>query len=86
MTPDPIVEEVRRHRMEHTQYFGGNLNLICQDFRRIQRESGIQVVRRSPKLLKPRSGNAMAEAFEILSHSFETGQPDLAARHDEHQP
>ena len=23
---DPIVEEVRRHRMEHTRKFGGDLN------------------------------------------------------------
>jgi hypothetical protein len=83
---DPIVEEVRRHRMEHTKKFGGDLKLICDDLRRIQQESGVQVVRRSPKLLGPRSGNAMAEAFEILSHTFDTGKPDLSARHDEHQP
>lgn len=24
--------------------------------------------------------------YEILSHSYETGETDLAARHDEHQP
>jgi len=36
---DPIVEEVRRHRMEHTRKFGGNLKLIGEDLRRIQRES-----------------------------------------------
>lgn len=48
---DPIVEEVRRHRMEHTRKFGGDLNLIYEDLRRIQRESGCQVVRRPPKLL-----------------------------------
>jgi hypothetical protein len=83
---DPIVEEVRRHRMEHTQKFGGDLKLICDDLRRIQRESGGQVVRRSPKLLKPQSGNATAEAFDILSRSFGSGQTDLAAKHDEHQP
>jgi len=50
---DPIVEEVRRYRMEHTRKFGGDLNRICEDFRRIQRESGCQVVRRPPKLLPP---------------------------------
>jgi hypothetical protein len=82
---DPIVEEVRRYRMEHTKKFGGDLKLICDDLRRIQKESGIQVVRRSPKLLKPQPSSAMAEAFEILSHSFESGQHDLAARHNEHQ-
>jgi hypothetical protein len=50
---DPIVSEVRRHRMEHTRKFGGDLKLICEDLRRIQRESGYQVVHRSPKLLPP---------------------------------
>ncbi|MBU4273659.1 MAG: hypothetical protein KKA28_17495 [Planctomycetes bacterium] len=50
---DPIVEEVRRHRMEHTRKFGGDLKLICEDLRRIQRESGCRVVRRPPKLLPP---------------------------------
>ena len=29
---DPIVDEVRRHRMEHTREFGGDLKLICEDF------------------------------------------------------
>ncbi|APW58655.1 antitoxin family protein [Paludisphaera borealis] len=28
----------------------------------------------------------MAAVYEILSHSYETGETDLAARHDEHQP
>ena len=51
---DPIVEEVRRHRMEHTRKFGGDLNLICEDLRRIQRESGYEVVCRPPKLLAPK--------------------------------
>jgi hypothetical protein len=54
MKSDPIVEEVRRHRMEHTLKFGGNLKLICEDLRRIQRELGYQVVRCPPKLLEPK--------------------------------
>lgn len=28
---DPIVEEVRRHRMEHTRKFGGDLKAIFED-------------------------------------------------------
>jgi predicted DNA-binding antitoxin AbrB/MazE fold protein len=28
----------------------------------------------------------LAEIYEILSRSYKTGEPDLAARHDEHQP
>jgi hypothetical protein len=51
---DPIVEEVRRYRMEHTREFGGDLNRICEDLRRFQQESGCQVVRRPPKLIEPR--------------------------------
>ena len=48
---DPIVEEVRRHRMEHTRRFDGDLKLIFEDLRRIQRVSGYEVVRRPPNLL-----------------------------------
>jgi len=48
---DPIVEEVRRCRMEHTRKFGGNLKRICEDLQRIQHESGLKVVRRPPKLI-----------------------------------
>jgi len=29
---------------------------------------------------------AMAKIYEILSRTYETGQPDLAQRHDKHQP
>ena len=39
-----------------------------------------------PRVIEPQQDNAMLEAFEILSHSYDTGQPDLAARHNEHQP
>lgn len=54
---DPIVEEVRRYRMEHTRKFGGNLKLIFEDLRRLQDESGCQVVRRAPKLLATPGGS-----------------------------
>ncbi len=41
-----------------------------------------------PKVVLPtgRAVEAMKEAFRILSRSFPTGQPDLAARHEAHQP
>jgi hypothetical protein len=52
---DPIVEEVRRHRMEHTRKFGGDLNRIYEDLRRIQQESGCKVVSRPPKLIAPKN-------------------------------
>jgi hypothetical protein len=46
---DPIVEEVRKYRMEHTQKFKGDLSAICADLRSIQTASGHEVVRLSPK-------------------------------------
>jgi hypothetical protein len=49
---DPIVEEVRKARMEHTMKFNGDLNLICEDLKRIQKESGHKVVRLEPKRVK----------------------------------
>jgi len=45
---DPIVEEVRKHRMEHTRKFRGNLSAICADLRSIQIASGHKVVRLAP--------------------------------------
>jgi hypothetical protein len=55
---DPIVEEVRKHRKEHTQQFHGDLSAICADLRRIQKTSGHDVVRLVPRRLEPaiRSG------------------------------
>jgi len=48
---DPIVEEVRKHRMEHTRKFGGDLSAICDDLRSIQNASGYEVVRLPPRKL-----------------------------------
>jgi len=50
---DPIVEEVRKYRMEHTRKFGGDLAAICADLRRVQAASGHEVVRLAPKKLTP---------------------------------
>lgn len=49
---DPIVEEVRKHRMEHTQKFGGDLAAICADLRATQLTSGHEVVRLPPRRLE----------------------------------
>jgi hypothetical protein len=42
---DPIVEEVRKYRTEHTQKFQGNLSAICADLRQVQKASGHKIVR-----------------------------------------
>jgi hypothetical protein len=49
---DPIVEEVRKHRMEHTLKFQGNLAAICADLRARQIQSGHKIIRLSPKKLE----------------------------------
>jgi hypothetical protein len=39
---DPIVEEVRTYRMEHTRKFQGNLSAICADLRNLQSTSPLK--------------------------------------------
>ena len=46
---DPVIEEVRRVRMEHTRKCRSDLDLICKDLRRIQARCGHKVVRLTPK-------------------------------------
>ncbi|MEW5767386.1 MAG: hypothetical protein AB1797_07125 [bacterium] len=50
---DPIVEEVRKYRKEHTQKFHGDLSKICEDLRNIQEKSGHKIVRLAPKRAEP---------------------------------
>jgi len=50
---DPIVEEVRKYRMEHTRKFRGDLSAICAELRRIQAASGHEIVRLSPRKKEP---------------------------------
>jgi hypothetical protein len=48
---DPIVEEVRKHRMDHARRFNFDLSAICEDLRAVQKASGHKVVRLSAKRL-----------------------------------
>jgi len=50
---DPIVEEVRKYRMEHSQKFGGNLAAIRADLRSVQEASGHEVARLPAKRVEP---------------------------------
>jgi hypothetical protein len=50
---DPIVEEVRKWRMEHTRKFGGDLSAICADLRSVQETSGHEIVRLAPRKRRP---------------------------------
>jgi hypothetical protein len=49
MRNDPIVDEIRRIRQEHTDRFDGDLHAICEDLRRQERESGREYVSFAPR-------------------------------------
>ena len=49
---DPHVSEVRKHRMEHTRQFNGNLRLICEDIRRFEATLKGRVVERGPRRIR----------------------------------
>ncbi len=46
---DPFVEEVRKHRVEHTRRFNGDLRLICENLREYESSLGGRVVTLPPK-------------------------------------
>lgn len=48
---DPIVEEVRKYRMEHTQRFGGDIHRICEDLRKTEEALKDRLVKRMPRKL-----------------------------------
>jgi len=50
---DPYVEEVRKHRMEHTRQFNSNLHLICEDLREFESCLGKRIVTLEPKKRRP---------------------------------
>ena len=62
---DPIVEEVRKHRMEHTQKLRGDLSAICADLRAIQIASGHKIVRLAPN--KPEATKASSRRKKPLA-------------------
>lgn len=50
---DPIVEEVRKFRMEHARRFNFDLHAICADIRRFEVACGHDVVELPPKRIGP---------------------------------
>jgi hypothetical protein len=58
---DPIVEEVRKYRMEHTQRFGGDLHRICEDLRKEEEKYKNRLVHFGPRKLSDRANLCVAE-------------------------
>lgn len=59
---DPIVQEVRKYRMEHTRKFEGDLGAICADLRITQKNSGHTVVRLGSRRMKPANASTLRRA------------------------
>jgi hypothetical protein len=60
---DPIVEEVRAARQAHAEAWNHDLAAICEDLKRIERESGHPIVSFPPRLLaKPKRPARSASA------------------------
>ena len=50
---DPIVDEVRKFRIEHTRQFNSDLHQICEDLRKFESTLGDRVVRLEPRRTQP---------------------------------
>ncbi len=57
---DPIVAEIRAIRKAHAEKFNNNLHAICEDIRRLQRESGRKYVTLPPRWIKPEQTSDVA--------------------------
>ena len=49
---DPIVDEVRHARMEHTRKFNYDLDAICRDLKAVEAKCGHKVVRLAAKRIQ----------------------------------
>ena len=57
---DPIVEEVRRFRNEHSKKFHYDLDAICEEYKKHQAHIGKRLVRLKPKSKANKAINADA--------------------------
>ena len=48
---DPIIEEVRHIRNEHSKLFNYDLDAICEDYKYRQKKIRSRLVRLKPKLI-----------------------------------
>ena len=53
MWEDPIVAEIRKIRDEHAAKFNYDIHAICEDYRRMAKESGRQHVTYPPRRPEP---------------------------------
>lgn len=56
---DPIVEEVRKHRDEHSRQFNYDLNLICEDYRK-HRVERLARFKNANKTMQPKNARCIS--------------------------
>lgn len=61
---DPIVEEVRKARQDHAKRFNHDLFEICEDLKKIEKESGHKIVSLPSRLLTKASNRPRSSAAE----------------------
>ena len=69
MRDDPIVDEIRKIRKEHTDKFNGDLHAICEDLRRRERESGRKFVSYPPRPVTVLSADPCAQTSSNPAHN-----------------
>jgi len=57
MIRDPIVEEIRRYRQEHSAKYDYDLKKICEALHHRQARSNKKVVSRGPRLINQANGS-----------------------------
>nr|VFJ87161.1 MAG: hypothetical protein BECKH772A_GA0070896_1000239 [Candidatus Kentron sp. H]VFJ88800.1 MAG: hypothetical protein BECKH772B_GA0070898_1000235 [Candidatus Kentron sp. H]VFJ95053.1 MAG: hypothetical protein BECKH772C_GA0070978_1000186 [Candidatus Kentron sp. H] len=57
---DPIFDEVRRIRDEHSKRFGYDLGAICADYKAHQVQAGSRLIRLRPKIAANKSPHRTA--------------------------
>ncbi|MDU9050675.1 MAG: hypothetical protein Q3M30_17645 [Candidatus Electrothrix sp. Rat3] len=66
---DPIVDEIRQYRNEHSEKFGYDLDAICEEYKLHQQKVGVRLTRLSPKLLKKERIQNVSRNFQNISKS-----------------
>ena len=64
---DPIVEEIRRIRNEHSEQFGYDLDAICEDYKAHQVQAGRRLVRLKPKTTANKTMHSTASSLSSLA-------------------
>ena len=59
MIKDPIVEEIRKYRKQHSEKYGYDLDKICVALKKREKQSNKKVVNLKPRLLVSESVSSL---------------------------